>query len=60
MIDIRQFITEKLKVSSANVSKIDFDTLAEVLYAYNQDKNDRFNLEYLDYYINTEKKDSTL
>ena len=51
MIDIRQFITEKLKVSSsANVSKIDFDTLAEALYVYNQDKNARFNLEYLDYY----------
>ena len=50
MIDIRQFITEKLKVSSTNTSKIDFDTLAEALYVYNQDKNDRFNLEYLDYY----------
>ena len=25
MINIRQFITEKLKVSSTNVSKIDFD-----------------------------------
>ena len=51
MIDIRQFITEKLKVSSStNVSKIDFDTLAEALYVYNQDKNARFNLEYLDYY----------
>lgn len=51
MIDIQQFITEKLKVSSStNVSKIDFDTLAEALYVYNQDKNARFNLEYLDYY----------
>ena len=50
MINIQQFITEKLKVSSTNVSKIDFDTLAEILYVYNQDKNDRFNLEYLDYY----------
>lgn len=50
MIDIQRFITEKLKVSSANVSKIDFDTLAEALYVYNQDKNARFALEYLDYY----------
>ena len=50
MIDIRQFITEKLKISSSNVSKIDFDTFARALYVYNQDKNGRFNLEYLDYY----------
>ena len=51
MINIQQFITEKLKVSSStNTSKIDFDTLAEALYVYNQDKNARFNLEYLDYY----------
>lgn len=50
MINIQQFITEKLKVSSTKVSKIDFDTFSEALYAYNQDKNDRFNLEYLDYY----------
>ena len=50
MIDIRQFITEKLKVSSANVPKIDFDTFAEALYEYSKDRNARFDLEYLDYY----------
>lgn len=51
MINIQQFITEKLKVSSStNTSKIDFDTLAEALYVYTEDKNARFNLEYLDYY----------
>ena len=52
MINIRQFITEKLKVSSANVSKIDFDTFAEALYKYSKDRNLRFHLEYLDYYKN--------
>ena len=51
MINIRQFITEKLKVSSStNTSKIDFDTFAKALYVYTEDKNGRFNLEYLDYY----------
>ena len=51
MIDIKHFITEKLKVSSsANVSKIDFDTLAEALYKHSKDRNARFHLEYLDYY----------
>ena len=50
MINIRQFITEKLKVSSANASKIDFDTFAEALYEYSKDRNARFDLEYLDYY----------
>ena len=50
MIDIQQFITEKLKVSSANASKIDFDTFAEALYEYSKDRNARFDLEYLDYY----------
>ena len=51
MIDIRQFITEKLKVSSStNVSKIDFDTFAEALYEYSKDRNRKFDLEYLDYY----------
>ncbi len=51
MIDIKHFITEKLKVSSsANVSKIDFDTLAEALYKNSKDRNARFHLEYLDYY----------
>ena len=54
MINIRQFITEKLKVSSStNVSKIDFDTFAKALYVYTEDKNGRFNLEYLDYYKDT-------
>ena len=50
MINIQQFITEKLKVSSAGVSDIDFDTFAEALYEYSKDRNVRFNLEYLDYY----------
>ena len=50
MINIRQFITEKLKVSSANVPKIDFDTFAEALYEYSKDRNRKFDLEYLDYY----------
>ena len=50
MIDIRQFITEKLKVSSANGPKIDFNTFAEALYEYSKDRNARFDLEYLDYY----------
>ena len=50
MINIQQFITEKLKVSSANASKIDFDTFAEALYEYSKDRNARFDLEYLDYY----------
>lgn len=50
MINIRQFITEKLKISSENVSKIDFDTLAEALYEYSKDRNRKFDLEYLDYY----------
>ena len=48
MINIQQFITEKLKVSSANASKIDFDTFAEALYEYSKDRNARFHLEYLD------------
>ena len=50
MINIRQFITEKLKVSSANAPKIDFNTFAEALYEYSKDRNVRFDLEYLDYY----------
>lgn len=50
MIDIQQFITEKLKVSSANAPKIDFDTFAEALYEYSKDRNRKFDLEYLDYY----------
>ena len=50
MINIRQFITEKLKVSSANVPKIDFNTFAEALYEYSKDRNRKFDLEYLDYY----------
>ena len=50
MIDIQQFITEKLKVSSANGPKIDFNTFAEALYEYSKDRNARFDLEYLDYY----------
>ena len=50
MIDIRQFITEKLKISSSNVPKIDFNTFAEALYEYSKDRNRKFDLEYLDYY----------
>ena len=51
MIDIQQFITEKLKVSSStNVSKIDFNTFAKALYEYSKDRNRKFDLEYLDYY----------
>lgn len=51
MIDIRQFITEKLKVSSSvNVSKIDFGTFAEALYNYCLKKGEQFILQYLDYY----------
>ena len=50
MINIRQFITEKLKISSANVPKIDFNTFAEALYEYSKDRNARFDLEFLDYY----------
>ena len=50
MINIQQFVTEKLKVSSAGVPDMDFDTFAEALYEYSKDRNVRFNLEYLDYY----------
>ena len=50
MINIRQFITEKLKVSSAGVSDIDFDTFAEALYEYSKNRNAKFDLDYLDYY----------
>ena len=50
MINIQRFITEKLKVSSANVPKIDFNTFAEALYEYSKDRNRKFDLEYLDYY----------
>ena len=50
MINIQQFITEKLKVSSAGVPDMDFDTFTEALYEYSKDRNVRFNLEYLDYY----------
>ena len=50
MINIQQCITEKLKVSSANVSKIDFDTFAEALYEYSKGRGIKFDLEYLDYY----------
>ena len=50
MINIQQFITEKLKVSSAGVSDIDFDTFAEALYEYSKGRGIKFDLEYLDYY----------
>ena len=50
MINIRQFITEKLKVSSAGVPDMDCDTFAEALYEYSKDRNRKFDLEYLDYY----------
>lgn len=51
MIDIKQFITEKLKVtSSANVSKIDFGMFAEALYIYCLNTGEQFDLKHLDYY----------
>ena len=50
MINIRQFITEKLKVSSAGVPDMDFDTFAEALYEYSKGRGIKFDLEYLDYY----------
>ena len=50
MINIRQFITEKLKVSSAGVSNMDFNTFAEALYEYSKGRGIKFDLEYLDYY----------
>ena len=50
MINIRQFITEKLKVSSVGVSDMDFDTFAEALYEYSKGRGIKFDLEYLDYY----------
>ena len=51
MIDIKQFITEKLKVtSSANVSKIDFGMFAEALYIYCLNTGEQFDLKNLDYY----------
>ena len=50
MIGIRQFITEKLKVSSSNVSEIDFDMFASALYEYSKGRGIKFDLEYLDYY----------
>ena len=53
MINIRQFITEKLKVSSAGVSDMDFDTFAEALYEYSKGRGIKFDLEYLNYYKDT-------
>ena len=50
MINIQQFITEKLKVSSAGVPDMDFDTFAEALYEYSKGRGIKFDLEYLDYY----------
>ena len=50
MINIQQFITEKLKVSSVGVSDMDFDTFAEALYEYSKGRGIKFDLEYLDYY----------
>ena len=50
MINIQQFITEKLKVSSAGVSDMDFNTFAEALYEYSKGRGIKFDLEYLDYY----------
>lgn len=55
MINIRQFITEKLKVSSSNISEIDFDTFAEALYTYCYNKEEHFKLEYLDYFKDLSK-----
>ena len=51
MRNFKDIIVEKLKVSSsANVSEIDFDMLADALYTYCRNKGVNFNLEYLDYY----------
>ena len=50
MINIQQFIIEKLKISSAGVSDMDFDTFAEALYEYSKGRGIKFDLEYLDYY----------
>ena len=50
MRNFKDIILEKLKVSSSNVSEIDFDMLADALYTYCQNKGAHFNLEYLDYY----------
>lgn len=50
MTNIQQFITEKLKISSANVSNMNADTFTEALYEYSKNRNARFDLEYLDYY----------
>ena len=53
MINIQRFITEKLKVSSAGVSDMDFDTFAEALYEYSKGRGIKFDLEYLNYYKDT-------
>jgi len=50
MKSISQHILEKLKVSSANVSKLDFDMFAKALYNYCVTNGEQFDLEYLDYY----------
>ena len=51
MIDIQQFITEKLKESSSvNVPKMDFGMFAEALYIYCLNTGEQFDLERLDYY----------
>ena len=50
MRNFKDIIIEKLKVSSSNVSEIDFDMFADALYTYCQNKGAHFNLEYLDYY----------
>ena len=52
MRNFKDIIVEKLKVSSSNVSKIDFDTFASALYTYCWNKEAHFKLEYLDYYKN--------
>lgn len=55
MINIRQFITEKLKVSSAGVSDMDFDMFANALHTYCYNKEEHFKLEYLDYFKDLSK-----
>lgn len=51
MIDIKQFITEKLKVSSSvNVPKMDFGMFAEALYIYCLNRGEQFDLKKLNYY----------
>ena len=55
MRNFKDIIIEKLKVSSSNVSEIDFDTFAGALYTYCYNKEEHFKLEYLDYFKDLSK-----